>query len=144
MIIYETKTQYRKVGEMTAPALLNNASAAVNYMRGAFRDYPRQEQVWILILTAQQHIMSRERVAIGATSSCSIDSSICFRPCIVQGGSGIIIVHNHPSGDPTPSPADVTLSKRLCDGGRVLDIEVHDFLIIGHETHYSFNEKGLI
>jgi DNA repair protein RadC len=145
MIIYEASTRYKKVGEMTSPALLNEPRAAIDYMRGAFRDFPRQEQVWILVLTKKNHIMARERVAIGATSSCSVDPSICFRPCIVQGGSAIIIVHNHPSGDPTPSLSDVNMAKRLHECGKVLDIEVHDFIIIGDpQNHYSFNDKGLI
>ena len=144
MIIYEAKTTYRKVGETISDPIMG-VPQCLEYMKGAFRDHPHQEQVWILTLTALNHIMSRERVAIGTVNRCNIDPAICFRPVIVQGGEGCVVVHNHPNGhNSEPSEADLKAAKMLNKAAKSLKIHLWDFLIIGGSDHYSFNEKGLL
>jgi DNA repair protein RadC len=66
-----------------------------------------------------------------------------FREAIRSNCASIIVVHNHPSGDPTPSPEDVRVTEQLVDAGRLLDIEVLDHLVIGRNRYVSLKERGL-
>ena len=66
-----------------------------------------------------------------------------FREAIRANCASIIVVHNHPSGDPTPSPEDVRVTEQLVAAGRLLDIEVLDHLVIGHNRYVSLKERGL-
>jgi DNA repair protein RadC len=67
-----------------------------------------------------------------------------FREAIAENAAAIILIHNHPSGDPTPSPDDRITTEQLVQAGRVLDIPVHDHIIIGRGRYLSFAEAGLL
>ena len=67
-----------------------------------------------------------------------------FRAAINNSAAAVILIHNHPSGDPSPSQEDIALTKRLLDAGRILDISVLDHVIIGDGKYVSFKEKGII
>ncbi len=113
-------------------------------MDGAFGSNPLQEQVFVILLNRKNVPISREQVTIGTTSSCLLDPSTVFRPAILAGASCIILSHNHPSGDPSPSSADMRITKKIKEAGKVLDIDVLDHVIIGENDCYSFSDKGLI
>ena len=143
MIIYESTTVYKKIGEVPKAAL-DGPAASVDYMRGAFKQFPLQEQVWVLCLDRKNKVRSREMIGLGTSSSCLVDASCVFRPAILQGSSAIIVVHNHPSGDPTPSAGDMRCCKKIGEAGKILNIEVNDFIVIGHNDYWSANDVGLI
>ena len=143
MIIYETKQVYTKVGNIDATNL-DCPQKVYDYMDGAFDSNPLQEQVFVILLNRKNVPISREQVTIGTTSSCLLDPSTVFRPAILAGASCIILSHNHPSGDPSPSSADMRITNKIKEAGKVLDIDVLDHVIIGDETCYSFSDKGLI
>ena len=143
MIVYETTQQYTKVGEIDHKDLSNPQSVA-DYMDGAYDDYPMQEQFWVILLNRKNFPIARERVTIGLTSSCLVDPSTVFRPAILAGASAVILSHNHPSGDPTPSSGDMRATKLLKEAGKTLKISVHDHVIVGHNAYYSFQEVGLL
>jgi DNA repair protein RadC len=67
-----------------------------------------------------------------------------FREAIAERAAAIILVHNHPSGDPTPSPDDRQVTRQLVEAGRLLDIPVHDHVIIGRGRYVSFAESGIL
>ncbi len=67
----------------------------------------------------------------------------CFKAAIQQSSASIIVAHNHPSGDPSPSPEDIALTKAIVQAGKLLDIEVLDHLIIGQGRFFSLKEKSL-
>ena len=82
-------------------------------------------------------------------TKCSLDAALVhprdvFRHAVYAGATSIIVVHNHPSGDPTPSEQDISLTRELCMGGIVMDIKVLDHVIIGHTEHVSFKERKLM
>ncbi len=66
-----------------------------------------------------------------------------FREAVKHNAAGIIVAHNHPSGDPSPSPDDVAVTKLMVEAGRLLDIPVHDHLVIGQQRFVSLKERGL-
>lgn len=87
------------------------------------------------------HLLSR-----GTRSSAPVSMPDVFLPaCLTPGTTGLIVVHNHPSGDPTPSPDDLALTKRLQSAGAILDLPLLDHLIVGEgERYYSFREAGAL
>lgn len=145
MIIYESKTVYKKIGEVPQAAL-DGPEVAVDYMRGAFKEFPLQEQVWVLCLDRKNKVRSREMIGLGTSTSCLVDASCVFRPAILQGAPAIIVVHNHPSGDPSPSSGDLRCCKNIGNAGKTLDILVNDFIVIGHghKAWWSASDVGLI
>jgi DNA repair protein RadC len=143
MVIYESVQTYKRVGIMEEKPL-DEPNRVAEYMDGAFDDAPMQEQVWVIMLNTKLYPIAREKVSTGLAASCLLDATIVFRPAIIAGASGIILSHNHPSGDPTPSSADLNITKQLVQAGNVLKMPVRDHVIIGHGKHYSFSDRGLL
>ena len=80
----------------------------------------------------------------GNANAAIIRAGEVFRPAIKAAATATILVHNHPSGDPTPSPEDVQVTRRLIDAGKMLDIAVLDHIVIGNQRYVSMKERGLI
>ena len=140
MIIYEAKITYTKVGTISHENL-DQPDRVADYMHDAFDDRPMQEQFWTIMLNRKNYPIGRERTTIGSISACHVDISTAFRPAILAGASAVIFCHNHPSGDPSPSKADISVTHLLCKAGGILDICVHDKVIIGTSA-YSFQQNG--
>lgn len=102
-----------------------------------------QECVWVLLLDTKNRIIETVEVYQGALNSASIRSCELWRTATRRNAAAIIVAHNHPSGDPTPSPEDVSVTRRLVESGKILDIPVLDHLVIGHNRHVSLKERGL-
>ena len=85
-----------------------------------------------------------KRVAQGGAHGCAVMPRDILRPALREGASAIILVHNHPSGDPTPSAADIDMTRRLIEAGDKLAVKVHDHIIIGRNGHASFRTLKLI
>ncbi len=80
---------------------------------------------------------------IGNVNTSVIRVSEIFKEAIRENATAIIIVHNHPSGDPTPSPEDVHVTERIIEAGQLLDVEVLDHIVIGDQRYVSLKERGL-
>jgi DNA repair protein RadC len=81
---------------------------------------------------------------LGSLDACPVSPLHVFRPAIAQAAAGLILMHNHPSGDPTPSADDRAITSQLVAGGRLLDIPVADHVIVGRGRYVSFAEAGLL
>ncbi|AZK49123.1 DNA repair protein RadC [Paenibacillus lentus] len=81
-----------------------------------------KEHFMILVLNTKNRILSKEVISIGTLNSAIVHPREVFKPAIIKGAASIICVHNHPSGDPTPSPEDIGLTKRLVNAGEILGI----------------------
>lgn len=102
-----------------------------------------QEHLWVLLLDTKNHVIDVVKVYQGSVNASLIRISELFRAAVKQNCAAIIVAHNHPSGDPTPSPEDVRVTHQIVDAGKLLDIEVLDHLIIGHQRFVSLKERGL-
>ena len=102
-----------------------------------------QEQLWVLILDTRNRVLGVEKVYKGSLNSSMVRIGELFRPAIQRNAASIIVVHNHPSGDPTPSPEDVALTRGILQAGKLMDIELLDHLVIGQGRFVSMKEKGL-
>lgn len=101
------------------------------------------EQFRVLILDAKNRVLASRRLYDGTVTSAHVRVGEVFREVVRHNGVAVVAVHNHPSGDPTPSPDDVALTHELIAAGRLLDIEVLDHVIIGHGRWVSLKERGL-
>jgi DNA repair protein RadC len=123
------------------PAVNSPADAAelVRYEMGAFQ----QEHLWVILLDTRNKVITIEKIYVGSLNSSTVRVGELFRAAIQRGAASLIVVHNHPSGDPTPSPEDVALTRAIVQSGKLLDISVLDHLVVGHNRWLSLKERGL-
>ena len=102
-----------------------------------------QEQLRVVLLNSKNQVMAVPEVYRGSVNTSLIRVSELFREAVRENCPAVIVVHNHPSGDPTPSSEDVQVTEQMVAAGKLLDIEVLDHLIIGQQRYTSLKEQGL-
>ncbi len=102
-----------------------------------------QEHLRVLVLDTRNHVLDMVDVYRGSVNSSQVRIGELFKAAVRRNGSAVIIAHNHPSGDPSPSPDDVAVTRAAVQAGKLLDIEVLDHLVIGRGRYISMKEKGL-
>lgn len=102
-----------------------------------------QEHFRVVVLNTKNEVMGTPTVFVGTVNQTTVRTAEVFREAVRQNCPHIIIVHNHPSGDPTPSKEDVTVTKSLLVAGKALDIDVLDHIVIGRHDFVSLKERGL-
>jgi DNA repair protein RadC len=152
-MIYEIKVKFTAVEEdlFEPPVRCNKAEACVAYMQGAFDEYPEQEQFWVILLDRKNMPKGRQLVSLGTLTAALAHPREVFRAAIVGGAAAIIAVHQHPSGCPQPSSADLTLTRQLREAAKIIEIDLLDHVIIGRKSadsngkgFYSFREAGIL
>jgi DNA repair protein RadC len=104
----------------------------------------KHEVFRVILLDSANHLLRDVTVSTGILNSSLVHPREVFQPAILEPAAGVILLHNHPSGNPEPSGEDIRITRQLADAGRILGIPVHDHVIIaGHEST-SFAEKGLL
>ena len=106
-----------------------------------------RESLRVLLLDTKYQLLRIEEISLGSLNESIAHPREIFRPALVHSAYAIILVHNHPSGDPTPSRADRALTQRMVEVGNLLDVKLADHIIIGNfhadqPSYYSFKEKG--
>ena len=102
----------------------------------------RREVFHVLAFNTRNVLLHDARVAEGTANSCPVDPRDVFRTAMTAKATGIVLAHNHPSGDPEPSAADVALTRQLVNGGRLLGIRVMDHLVVGDGAFVSMMARG--
>ncbi len=102
------------------------------------------EEFHILALDSQSAVIRELQITRGILNSSLVHPREVFRGAIAEAAAGIIVVHNHPSGDPTPSADDRAVTRQLVEAGRILDLPVYDHIVIGRGRYASFAEAGLL
>lgn len=103
-----------------------------------------RECFWTLLLDGKNRIRRLLRVSEGSLTSSLVHPREVFRPAILEAAAGVLFVHNHPSGDPSPSQEDVQVTQRLAETGRIVGIRVLDHVIIGAYRYFSFADRGML
>ncbi len=116
-----------------------DAAALVQYEMSALV----QEHLWVLVLDTRNRVLAIEKLYVGSLNASTVRVAEVFKPAIQRNAASLVVVHNHPSGDPTPSPEDVALTRALVQAGKLLDIEVLDHLVIGAARYASLKERGM-
>jgi DNA repair protein RadC len=116
-----------------------DAAALVQYEMSALE----QEELRVLLLDIRNRVLDTVTVYRGSINSSQVRVGELFRTAIRRNAASIIVIHNHPSGDPTPSPDDVAVTRAMTQAGKLLDIEVLDHLVIGRGRFVSLKDRGL-
>ena len=126
-----------------APERVRGPADVHRYYAPRLKDLP-VEEFHVLALGSQSQILGDVLVTRGILNSSLVHPREVFRAAIAEAAAGIIVVHNHPSGDPTPSADDRAVTGQLVDAGRLLDVPVYDHVVIGGGRFVSFAEAGLL
>lgn len=102
-----------------------------------------QEHLRVILLDSRNYVANIASIYVGNVSTAVVRVSEVFREAVRSNSPQLIVVHNHPSGDPTPSPEDVRVTEQIVAAGKLLDVEVLDHLIIGRQRFVSLKERGL-
>ena len=129
--------------EVEARPVLASWQALLDYLRADMAYIPI-ERVRVLHLNARNMLIRDEKVSEGSIDQSAIYAREVIKRAIDLGSAALILVHNHPSGDPTPSRQDIALTKDIADAGKRLGITVHDHIIIGAQGHASLRAMGLL
>lgn len=116
-----------------------DAAALVRYEMSALEE----EHLRVLLLDTRNHVMDIQEIYHGSVNASQVRVGEVFKAAIRRNATAVIIAHNHPSGDPTPSPDDLAVTRACIEAGKLLDIEVLDHLVIGQGRYVSMKERGL-
>ena len=137
-------------GERNQDIILDEPQKVWEYLYPEVRS-DTVERVWVLCLDRKNKLIRAESVTSGTATGSLVHPREVFRPAIRHGATAIILAHNHPSGDPTPSSADLRVTKKIFEASKTVDLEMHDHVILGEPEHcpqgfgyYSFSDAGLI
>ncbi|MGZ0710112.1 JAB domain-containing protein [Coraliomargarita sp. W4R53] len=145
MRIFEASLQYRLVREGSIPSL-DTPGKIADYVRDAFDGDPTVEWFIVIPLNTKNMPFGRVLLTKGTATSCLVNPREVLRPCILCNATAFAAVHNHPSGDPAPSRADIQVTRQLREAGKTMGIPLLDHVIVGdtQSAFYSFNEAGLV
>jgi len=102
-----------------------------------------QEHLRLVLLDTRNHVLSTPTIYVGSLNTSVLRVGELFRAAIKDNAAALIVAHNHPSGDPAPSPEDVRVTSQIVQAGQLLDIDVLDHIIIGRQNFVSLKERGL-
>lgn len=154
-MITQFKVKVEKVQETPGEVLLDTAMVCREFFRNHIESQPffdaEKEHLVVLILNTKLKIKGWNLVSIGTNNSAEAHPREIFRPVIAMSGYAFILMHNHPSGDPTPSQADHRLTRQIRDASQMMQINILDHVIAGQRSvdgsnpdYFSFREAGCI
>jgi DNA repair protein RadC len=133
----------RKPVESGSRSKLTSSNDAFQFIQNVFLDLPHEE-FWILLLNRSNQVIRKEFISKGGVSGTVVDPKMVFKPALQYLACSMIICHNHPSGNLTPSASDLKITRQLKEAGQTLEIPVLDHLIVAEEKYYSFADNGLM
>ncbi|MFZ5972879.1 MAG: RadC family protein [Bacteroidota bacterium] len=133
----------RKELEVNDKPKITSSKDAFELLRGDLMDLTREE-FWVLLLNRAHRVIKKKRVSEGGVSGTVADPKIIYKLALEELASGIIVAHNHPSGNLTASQSDIDLTRKLKEAGKVMDVQLLDHLIVAGKNYYSFADEGLL
>ncbi len=141
-----TWTVVREVGQ-PSPRRLDSPEAVVELARDLLRDQDDdKEHFWVVLLNAKNHYLMAHLVSTGTQSATLVQPREVLGPALREGAAALVLIHNHPSGDPAPSREDMRLTRQLVDAAQLVDLKIHDHVIVGNGSGawVSFATRGLM
>jgi DNA repair protein RadC len=102
------------------------------------------EEFWMILLKRNNQVIRKVRISAGGVSGTVVDPKVLFKEALEDLASAIILVHNHPSGNMTPSQADIQLTRKIKEAGNLLEIAILDHIIFGNASYYSFADESML
>jgi DNA repair protein RadC len=120
-----------------------DSNSVYHFIKPELLDKPIEE-FWIILINRVNYLIKKHFISSGGLTTTLADPKVVFRAALDHQTAGIILVHNHPSGNTGPSAQDIALTKKLIDGGKLLDITVLDHIIVAGSSYFSFADKNLL
>jgi DNA repair protein RadC len=133
----------RKNLEQESKPKITGSKDAFELLKADLMDLPHEE-FWVILLNRANRVTRKHQVSQGGVAGTVADPKIIFKTALEELASGIILAHNHPSGNLTASQADLELTRKLKEGGKLLEIQVLDHLIIAGQKYFSFADEGML
>jgi DNA repair protein RadC len=133
----------RKETEIVKRDKIAVSKDAYEVIKPFLMDLPHEE-FWLLMLNRANLVIKKELISRGGIAGTVVDTKIIFKTAVDNYASSIIVCHNHPSGNLTPSEADIKLTKAIKEAGKIMEIPLLDHLIVTENRYYSFGDEGLI
>ncbi|MGB0525232.1 MAG: RadC family protein [Flammeovirgaceae bacterium] len=133
----------RKENEQEKKAKITSSATVYQLMKADLLDLA-YEEFWVLLLNRANQVIKKVKISAGGISGTVADPKLIFKQALDALASGIILVHNHPSGNLRPSQADIQLTRKLREGGKLLEISVLDHVIFTDHGYYSFADEGML
>ncbi len=133
----------RKMQEHKPRAVIDSSRAVYDFFHPMLCDLPAEE-FWILLLNQASKVIAPVRISRGGIDQTSVDVRDILRQALLQRATQLVLVHNHPSGNPRPSTLDRQLTKRIQDAARLMQIRVTAHVIVCDGLYYSFNDEGIL
>jgi len=141
------KIQLLREGSQPSPIKrVESPLDAAPVLKSYLKDVDREHFV-VMMLDTKNQIIGISTVSVGSLNTSIVCPREVFKPAVLSNAAGVILCHNHPSGDPSPSKEDIEMTCRLCDAGKALSIKVLDHVIIGDDDKdrfFSMKEHGLV
>ncbi len=122
---------------------IKSAADAFKVMQPVLADL-LHEEFWVLFLNNANHVLYKAQISKGGMTATVVDTRIIFKQALEHNATALILFHNHPSGNLNPSDADKSITKKIIEAGKTLDIQVLDHLIVTEKHFFSFAEEGLM
>ena len=132
----------RKEEDAKEIQIITSSRDAYNYFEPLISDLPHEE-FWILLLARNKKVIIKKQISAGGIAGTVVDLKIIFKLALENLASYMVLCHNHPSGNLTPSSADIQITKNIKAAGKILEIEVVDHIIIGGNKYYSFADNDI-
>ena len=129
--------------EAARRTIVHGPADAAHYAMPRLR-FESKEHFAVLLLNTKNHVLAMPVISVGTLSASIVHPREVFQAAISHAAASMILVHNHPSGDPTPSSEDIAVTRRMVEAGKVMDIPVLDHIILGDDKFISLKEKGMI
>jgi len=129
--------------KFVATKKLHSPESIFSYMKDSL-EMKTQEHLIALYLNTKGELITKKTLFIGSLNSSVVHPREIFKYAVINSAALIIIVHNHPSGDPTPSSNDIEITKLIQKNGEMMDIALMDHIIVGRDKYFSFKEKGIL
>ncbi|HPI81373.1 MAG TPA: DNA repair protein RadC [Cyclobacteriaceae bacterium] len=133
----------RKESESRERPKVASSNEAYELVKGDLMDLAHEE-FWVLLLNRANRLIKKKRISEGGVSGTVADPKIIFKLALEELASGIIVAHNHPSGNLVASQTDIALTKRLKEAGKVMEVQLLDHLIVAGPKYLSFADEGMI
>lgn len=133
----------RRESEARQKTVIGSSKDAYEILAASITDIPHEE-FWILLLNRQNHLIKKHFVSSGGMSGTVADQRLIFKKALEESSSSIILAHNHPSGSCKPSRDDISLTKKLKEAGKIMDIPILDHIIVTDTGYYSFADEGVL
>ncbi|HEY0946543.1 MAG TPA: JAB domain-containing protein [Opitutaceae bacterium] len=151
MRVYEARLSYEATLFEVGAQSLSSPESVYDYMKDTLEAHPMNEVFYVVLLNQKNKPLGRIAISTGTVSATLVHPREVFRPAILAGASAIICAHNHPSGDPAPSAADITVTRRLREAAGTVDITLLDHVVLGRPEcdpaalgYYSFRSAGML